>query len=429
MDAIRLAFALIRIPRLFASLLLIPLLFGLALVTAQVVLTGMFLSASRSDPAQVERRIEQIEVKNFFRAVLYGDGAPLKNFTVCRWNSSGHSSEAPPADPKCRPDRLDAALHVEDPQTFDPSQYLDFFRGNVERLHICRACRPDLTVRITSTGIQTDAYSLQGVMLLSLVRYNRELNRVYLEASRGIELSNELLGSKYLNLQGLRDAVNLDTFVNSNVLGLNIAVLVLVALFLALKAHRKVLDYFARNGALLPMVAAAGQGTFYSSLWLLTGLRVAAFLLAAVPGIIYLLPSFSKEADLSTFLDDGPGAASLWLVAIISGLSLATLIASIGELKHRHNLLSFAYKYIPLILCVIGCALWAVSFFAEGAAAALLRHFISAAPVLGIGPMLVAPVFKPGFSVLAIHSVLSVGAMVVLLRGNARWFAAHLEEL
>jgi len=434
MYALRLALALIRIPRLFASLLLLPLLFGLALVLGQVLLTGLFVNASRSDSAYMQRRADQWGEDSFLRTILYGSGAALTKFEVCRWQDTklkdGRMLELPPQGGACKPDRLDGALQVADPQSFDAAPYIQLFKGNVERLHICKNCKPDLTIKISDTGLRTDMYSLQGLMLLLLVRFNHELPQLYVRAASAREHTNQLIGDKFLHSVGLREAISIDSFKGSSVIGLNIALLVLVALFLALKAHRKVLDYFAKNGALLPMVAATGQRSFYAALWLLTGLRVLAFLCAAVPGVIYTLSDFSNQEDLNSgFVADGYGALFLWIVALVSGLALATLIASIGELKQRHMLLSFVYKYIPLTLCVIGTLIWTVSFFVDGSFAGALRGIISSAPVLGMGPILVSPVVKPAFEVLALHAVFSSALILIILRRNASWFAAHLEEL
>ena len=434
MQALRLVYALIRIPRLFASLLLVPLFFGLILVFGQIIVSGVFLSASRSDASFIKRRADSWQDDNIVRRILYGSGTPLKTFEVCRWQehtrADGRVIESPPSGEACRADRLDAALQVSDPQTFDATTYARIFKGNVERLHICKRCRPDLTIKIQGDTLRTDLYSVQALMLLNLVRFNQDLAQLYVRAASDLDRTNTLLGDKFLHSAGLRDAVSIDGFKNSSIIGLNIAALVLVALFLALKAHRKVLDYFAKNGALLPMVAATGQRSFYAALWMLTALRVGAFLIAAVPGVVYATSQFASSNDDSMQLSsDGFGALALWIIAMAAGMALATLIASIGELKQRHTLLSFGYKYIPLALCLAGMLVWAASFFIDGSSAGVFRSIVTAAPILGMGPVLIGPVVKPSFGVLAIHALLSAAAMWIILRHNARWFAAHLEEL
>ena len=54
---------------------------------------------------------------------------------------------------------------------------------------------------------------------------------------------------------------------------------------------------------------------------------------------------------------------------------------------------------------------------------------LTGTPVLGIAPILIAPIFKPMVDVLTVHSILTILVCLYVLRANAHWFAAHLEEL
>ena len=58
-----------------------------------------------------------------------------------------------------------------------------------------------------------------------------------------------------------------------------------------------------------------------------------------------------------------------------------------------------------------------------------LRNIATGLPVIGMTPVLVAPIFKPPYALLLAHIVLALGTTWWILKQNARWFAAHLEEL
>lgn len=109
--------------------------------------------------------------------------------------------------------------------------------------------------------------------------------------------------------------------------------------------------------------------------------------------------------------------------------SLAATIASISELRNRYSPLSFIYKYIPLVFCAIGAMVWGITLLESSPEAVSLRDTIAALPLVGMVPVLLAPIFVPSDNVLVLQSILSVAALVFAVRANTRWFGAHLEEL
>jgi hypothetical protein len=121
--------------------------------------------------------------------------------------------------------------------------------------------------------------------------------------------------------------------------------------------------------------------------------------------------------------------SSIWLIALVSTLGFATVIASIAELKHRHSLLSISYRFLPLLGAFTGAILWSASFILPVHSFGVFRLILSAIPVFGIAPILVAPITGLPYLPMTIHAVLAACALVWLLRRNARWFAAHLEEV
>jgi hypothetical protein len=433
MKALRLAINLIRIPRLFLSLLFFPLIVGTVIVYLQLFVTSVVLQATHGTSNSAEGKFKELKEQNFGRIILYGTGAPLPEVTVCRWRQVVVDSvnyDLPPSE-DCQPDILDVALRVNDPASFDVSEYRSMFNGNVERIHLGKYWKdkPHLIIDLTGEKPVTNIFSVQGWIVLSLVKYNDEIYGKYITAFKDFDSMMGKLGKMFLHLPGITEPVHLGKLGGATAIIFNILGLTVVALWLALRAHRKVLDYFARNGALLPMVAATGKGTFYLAIWLLTLFRVGAFLGAAVPLMIVTLGAIIDDEILTFFFAGNITTLVLWFVAITAGLGLATIVGSIAELKHRHGLLSFMYRWVPLVVCSIGALVWGLSFLLTGESSVYFREVMTALPVVGITPIIVAPVLKPALWTLLVHVASTILLVVLALRSNARWFAAHLEDL
>lgn len=431
-SAFRLALALARIPKLFSALFLIPLILSLLLVYGQLVVTGLFVRTFSQSHESVEDTFKQMKRENLGRRLLYGEGAELPPLLLCRWrmvqDEFGNSGEIPPSE-ECAPDKLDVALKVQNPQTFDASEYEKIFNGNVERLHICTSCQPHVVIEVGEATNNTHVYSIWGLMVLSLVQFNDDVGEQYVQAIKKFDKIKSKIGDILFFSPGFRHPIGVRQMYVSMAVVFNIAILIVITMWLALRAHRKVLDYFARSGALLPMVAATGKGVFYAAIWILTFFRVGGFLLAAIPMTILGFAEILRRDQIVTVFGKDHLALALWVVAVISSLGLATLISSISELKQRHQFLSFTYRYLPISVCALGMLLWSASFISDGYHTGMVRNVMTALPILGMGPVLIAPVFKPNFDVLAIHTMLTVLLFLFALRHNARWFAAHLEDL
>lgn len=431
LSALRLAVALARIPRLFATLLLIPLFLSLVLVYFQLLVTGLFVQTLTQKQENVETTLRQVKKENLGRQLLYGRGVELPPITVCRWNYVQHTDgklyEMPP--PGCDPDKLDVAVHVEDPSTFDAAEYEKIFNGNVERLHICKECRPHVVIEVGAKENKTQVFSVWGMLVLSLIQFNDDVTEQYISVVKNFDKIKFKIGDISFHSSGFRHPVGVRMMYVSMAVVFNIALLIVITMWLALRAHRKVLDYFARSGALLPMVAATGKGVFYAAIWILTFFRVGAFLVAAVPLTIYGFSEILRKDQVTSVFGSDYVALLLWVIAIVTSLGLATLISSISELKQRHQFLSFMYRYLPITVCAFGMVLWSASFISDSDYTGTFRNVMTSLPILGMGPVLIAPVFKPNFDVLAIHTVLTSLLFIFALKHNARWFAAHLEDL
>ncbi len=427
MRSFRVAASLICIPRLFISLLLFPLLVSFGVVYLQLLVSTAFLRAANVDSSTVAKSIKTDSQGGFARRLLFGKENRLKPLIVCRWiQDVGTDSEEPPAE-DCAPDRLDVALQVRDPRNFPTETYASLMEGNVERLHVCRSCAPDV-VLIPEKG-ETKIYSVWGLILYSAFHKSQASGEKFVEAIKSREQEIGLMGDVHFFAPGFTKPLSLSDLNTDFIIVCNFAGLIVLTLWLAIRAHRKILDYFARNGALLPMVAATGKSAFYGAMWIVTGVRVAAFLCASVPAVLFTLRETSQRKDfLDTFGNDWITAV-LWIVATVASLGLATMVSSIAELQHRHNIVGFLYRYLPISLCAIGALLWAGSFLVDADVAAWIRNCIAALPILGAFPVLVSPLFTPKPDILAVHAILAAWCLLQTFRINARWFAAHLEEL
>lgn len=431
MKALRVAWSLILIPRLFATFLLWPLLISLVVVYFQLLVTGVFSNALVSSSASVEQAIKTQQNNNLMRLILFGDGARRPPIKVCRWHETaldGQTVEVPPSD-ECQPDRLDIALHVADPAGYDPSVYLPIFDGNFERIHLCQHCAPDIVITPEETPVKAHVKSLWALGLLDVSRMPTGAREAHLQSIREFERVSGLVGKRILSLPGSGSEIPVSQAQSVLILVANVATLIIISLWLSLKAHRKVLDYFSRSGALLPLVAACGQQTFYGAVWILTLFRVGAFLAAAIPFMCLELVDLVRKESVQSFLGPDRLTFTLWIVCLCASLSLATVVASLADLKQRYNLLSFAYRYIPPAICIVGALVWGATFFLEGSVWDFLRSVTTVLPVVGMVPVLMAPLVKPYTWQLAAHLVTALIFIAVALRANAEWFAAHLEDV
>jgi len=430
--ALRIAWALVRVPNLTCQLFLLPIVLSLIVVIGQLVTTGIFLeAASRSAPLigaeKVEAREKEAD-RSPIRYLLYGSGERRPELRVCRWgpNPDNPDQEVPP-NAECKLDGLDVAIRVTNPEEFVADDYVSVFQGQIDRLHICKRCTPEAVISISDKGEKlTYSYSMWGVAVLSLAFLPspdlRSEHRESVREKRG------LIGNISLFLSETKRLVNLSISNPAVPFTINVVPLIIIALWLAIRAHGKVLDYFSQNNVLLPLVAATGKRAFYSALWMLTSARVGCFLAASIPLVYLGLENMSEDGLVPVILERWQ-ILSAWFFAVVPAVGLSTVISSIADLKHRHSAVSFMYRYIPLILALAGGIAWSATFIFPYDWAGHIRTFITAIPVIGLAPLFIAPVTEPLILALLVHGALSLGTLLVLVRLNMRWFAAHLEEV
>jgi len=327
------------------------------------------------------------------------------------------------------PDRLDVGIRVSDPAQFDVSEYQKLLRGNVQRIHLCKNCAPDLLFFPEGKKPYIEMHGIWSVLLLRLITHNEDVTDALKNVRQTNNQVDTLLGKKFFVAPGFKSPINIGEVRSTLLLVFNFSSLVVVALWLALKAHRKVLDYFAHNGALLPMVAANGKDNFYGAIWSITLIRVFAFLFAAIPLTILSIHEYLFDDSSQALLRSDWGSTILWACSLIVSLSLATLIASIADLKHRSHFTMVIYRFLPIFLAFFGALVWTFTFIFEGSLSPIIRTAICAFPVIGMVPLFVSIILQPHIIALALHLTLSVLLITYLMKGNARWFAAHLEEI
>jgi hypothetical protein len=409
------------------SLFLFPLLISLVLVFVQLVATGLLVKASSIETATSQLATKRQAELSVVRRILYGSSDLRPPLKVCRWIEDSGREYPPESD--CDPDRLDVAINVSDPTSFDPSKYKELFNGQVDRLHVCRACQPDVVITVDSSGIaRSEIHSVYGLIVLSLPYTKHDVRDQKIQLMRNISEIKKSFGELHLHLPDVEGGIGVSQLQGSMPFTLNIGLLVLIALWLALRAHRRVLDYFSHNNVLLPLVAACGKGRFYTALWMLTFLRVGCFLCASIPMVFFGLKDIAGPKVFET-LELPIWQLLTWLLVLIVAFGLATVIASIAELKHRHSVLSFTYKVMPILIALIGAAIWGGTFILPTDSMATLRLWLSAIPIVGMTPIFLAPIIKLPLLPLLVHGACSVVLLKWALMHNARWFAAHLEEV
>jgi hypothetical protein len=425
---------LIRIPRLFGALFLVPAIVSLILIYTQLHITEFIIKTLRRDSSTIKQQINEKRENNIIRKVLLHLEKPLEDIQVCRWLSNNTKFSQDNLIVPCTIEAYDIALQVTDPANYDASSYIQIFNGHFRRLHICENCSTKIIVNVkktknTVTTPNVHAFDVWALALLSLIEFSQERAERYLAMLSEVNKVNELTGPIFLHAEGFKVPIKVNDLTESLGAIAALAMNIIIALWLAVRAHRRILDYFSRSGALLPLVAATGQRDFYTALWYLTGARVGFFLIAALPLTFVYLKRFSNRPITHVFFNGDISALMVWLIALVSGLLLATLISSIADLKHRFSLTSLCYRYVPLAFALLGGAFWGTSFLFSVELMHKLRILLAALPIAGITPTLLAPIFTPDYGVLVTHALLSVALLTIVARANVRWFAAHLEQI
>ena len=421
-SALRVAFSLARIPRLFCAFLLFPLVVGIGLAFGQLVLTGVYLTMLGRTSDVVGG--EFAAGKEHSRSVLqrFGLAKDFSETKICRWTGA----QAPP---DCELQPFDVTIQPGTRSDTEVAKVIELFSGLTARIHLCQQCRSEITVTL-GTENSTNIYDVWSLPILSFVAADNPIMRTrVLELLRAGEEVRDLLGETQLLLPGFSAPVSLTRMKAVFAMIFSIATSLVIGLALALRAHRRILDYFAQNDVLLPLVAACGKGTFYGALWWLTLFRVGAFFLAIGPATTMVFWELVSPETQAIFIGERALDLLLWLVTLVIGMSLLVVVASVGELRHRRPFVSVVYRFGPLVLCAVGGLVWGLTLLLPTELLQAVRHATTATPILGLVAVLITPVFRPPPLTLVLHVLLSLSVLILTLRYNSRWFAAHLEEV
>ncbi len=423
MTSFKLALAFIRIPRLFLALLFWPLVLGLFISLFQISISISFLQFNDSRAAKVEERLQSKENNNTWMTRIVHGKAEIQDPVVCRWQGSEI-----PLSKRCNEGRYDAAVLTDSPETLDVSSYLEHFGKSIRALHICKSCTAALVMNPSKN--EMNIYSIRGMLIYMLKEFfqNKEQGQHYVDFLKDKEKTSKFEGEVNLYPGNNPLIISLSSLLPHLLFIFNVATLVLLTLWLAIKAHTKVLQYFSKNDALLPLVASCGKKSFYNSIWVITAARVGCFLLAAIPVTIISYNKLLNQSPLETLGISG-WFLLLWFLAIVSSLSLVTMISSVAELKKRHSITGFVYQYSPIVFCLFGLALWGIAIFSNMDFSFQFARVVFATPILGLGPLLISPIAEADPGVVFIHLLLSLIFFLRLKNSNSDWFASHLGQI
>lgn len=424
MNPLVLALSFVRVPRLFAYLILWPLVIGMFMIVVQLSFTTLFTKVSTETSTELETELKAEKEHDAIRYFLYGSHESLPPPKVCRWGQD----LKPNSD--CSIEAVDLTVLTEKPTEFDPAELVSFFEGNLRQIHVCESCDSELQLDLRGEEPKIYIKGLFGflVFMSSDRAFTQSLRQYRVQALEEREKVESFQGLPFIVSPGLSRPLALRGNEGVAALVLNVASLIVVTLWLMLRAHRRVLDYFARSGSLLPLVAACGKRTFYLSLWMVTIIRVFCFLLAAVPATIFFFTHSVDDSTIELLKQDIPMLV-LWCIGVLVSMAALTIIGSIADLKHRHSWTSFLYKYVPLTACLLGSVCWFAALFFDSPAVRAIQVGISVLPVVGMCPIVLTPLVALDSRIVVAHTLLAALLLVLLLHLNARWFAAHLEEL
>lgn len=424
MRPLKLAISLLLVPRLAARLVLMPLLFAVVALALQLWLVN--LTPRTVVPAS------KIDDVNIARELVYHSSAPRPEIVICKWKSKSGGVEFPPGKACLVGPRDVAFVGVTDSsqskKSFADPEFLERLNGNFEKIHFCRQdCARGAGITV-SGSFDSPEINVDGITNLLL------LSDSISPRTDTMHQTFELAGRKLLSLRGLEAPIVLTGLEHQIARLLSLVMLVICCVWLSLRAHRRVLEYFASGGSLLPLAASAGPSNLYSALWLISGIRLVSFFAVSAPmifalGVSGMIPSVSgNELGSSSGSSSEQLAESLvWFIAVTSSLVLTTLCASIADLKRR-LLTALLWRVIPLFLVGIGGAFWVLSLLDVIPSAVMLRNIILATPLLGLAPLVVSAIIPPPPILIVVHALLATSLSVIIARRNARWFAANLEE-
>lgn len=417
----RLALSLLLIPRLAARLILLPILIALLALALQLWLVN--LAPKNVVPVQ---RIGEV---NLARELVYQSSAPRAEIVICKWISKDQGIEFPPGR-ACLVGPRDVSfigIDIEngDNRKFADPAFIERLNGNFDKIHFCKSdCANGAGITV-SGDFNNPEVRVEGFSNLLL------LSDSISARTDTIHQAFTLAGRKLLNLPGLDSPIVLTGLERQIARLLSLVMLIICCVWLSLRAHRRVLEYFASGGSLLPLAASVGPKKLYSALWVISGIRLFAFFAVTAPMIVALVVSGMMPIAGLNHTPGSPyanvGLGAVWFGAVTASLVLTTLCASIADLKRRF-VTAVMWRILPLAAVGFGAMVWLLTLAEATSSGVVLRNFIVATPLIGLAPLVASSIIQPPSYLIGIHAVLATLSALWVARRNARWFGSNLEE-
>lgn len=421
LQALHVALSLLRIRRLFFSLFLGPVLLGLGIVLLQSIATVVLIRLSNEDSEQYGARMSSSTESEILRGYVFGGEKIPSVPTICL---------EPNSTAACIVKPYDIVIHNQFDRAVVFDEFQEAFRGAAQRIHFCKDCSSDFILTIGQSDSETKIFSLSGLAVLFLSDNRRliELRQHLADARTEKDKADKIQGNIVFHPPGLVSPLAFSKAQNILAIILNVCLAVAIVLWLGIRAHRRVLDYFAKNNVLLPLVAGCGKKVVYDALWMLSFARVLLFVISALLPLLFV---FITAEGFSMVSAEGETKylLVLWMIAVLFSLGCFGTLVSMAELRQRYPLASILYKVLPVSLALLGLVLWFAAILNGGTAWRVISSIISILPIIGLTTTLIAPLSSINPTILSIHIVLCILLARLSLKRNSTWFAAHLEEI
>lgn len=409
--AANIAWCFLSVPRIASSLLLAPLILGLFVTGSSLVLSFAVRTAPNSETVEPGRRVPRNPVKG-----LLGVRAP-KELSVCY-----HSEES------CQVDRLDIVARPDVLEQVSLAQLRDDFDGDFRRLHVCTNCDSEIELVHRNGKLAVLLKSLHAVMMWESGAFHRlQKQKAQLHEQSGNDDFEVFEAGQFWLFGGKNLPFNASHLGLAAVWILNISLSCLVLAWLGIKSHGRVINYFARNDALQPLIVSLGLKEFYGSIWILTLARVAVF------GGFYLVAMYQARwvMGFSAFYETVFRGDILflvgWLFVLFLQFTTIAMLVSLAEIS-RDTRATISLVYFPLLTILIGLFVWLGTLTVDSLQLAALREFLLAMPLVSLMPHFLTPIFPCETWVLVMNIFASLIFLLVITRRNTMVFgySAHL---
>lgn len=411
-SSVRLALLLLSTRHTFLRLLVVPTLFALFVLAAELTVLISFQSVFSPRSTDIlSRNFEEHRADDIRWRLLYGEARTLGPLEVC--------IETTP-DSECAQSLPSIAVHSDNPESVDIQRWRSLFEGSLDRIAVCRACPADVTIKVDLVPPQVTTHSMRGALLLGVILMDRALYQDSLALLERYFLHGQQLGNRVIRLPESNQTKPYLNLLLPLGLGVHLAFCAICIAMVIVWAHRKVLDYFVSSGVLLPLVAHCSLPTFYRALWMISALRSIVFLSVLIPLNMLIIDISIDALTLDTLL---------WGCALLGSALCAVVFSSQADLRSKRDLEQLLLKYLPLLMAGVGAILWTGLLYSSEPFVVFLRQVLSALPVIGLLPACTAPFLALHSGPALPHLAMAVTTTIILVRKHRAWLAVHLEEL